>query len=228
MKPGPPENVFADIHDNNSWGSRESVSGAGSELANTSQLIRELSLLLRDLRIKTLLDLPCGDFNWMQHVDLAGIDYHGADIVEALVQRNSERFTGPGKRFSRMNLLADRLPEVDLIICRDCLFHFSNDDVFKALHAFVDSNARWLLTTTMIYRGLPRNSDIQTGGWTTINLEMPPYLLPPPKRLLLEGNVTELVNYVGPQGVVQYPQNDRCLGLWPIDDIRDTLARIGR
>ncbi|MCZ8258490.1 MAG: hypothetical protein O9327_22805, partial [Polaromonas sp.] len=75
---------------------------------------------------------------------------------------------------------------------------------------------------------LPRNSDIQTGGWTTINLEMAPYLLPPPKRLLLEGNVTELVNYVGPQGVVQYPQNDRCLGLWPIDEIRDTLRRTGR
>ena len=89
------EAVFSNIFATNTWGSTESVSGAGSELQNTAQLIRELPHLMRELRVQSMLDAPCGDFNWMQHVELNGVDYHGADIVEALVQRNAERFTTP-------------------------------------------------------------------------------------------------------------------------------------
>ena len=222
------ESVFSGIFAANSWGSPESVSGAGSELQNTAQLIRELPYLLRDLRVHTLLDAPCGDFNWMRHVDLDGIQYHGADIVDALVQRNADRFASPARRFSKIDLLADPLPQVDLVLCRDCLFHFSHEDVFRALRAFVNSRSRWLLTTTFTYRALPRNGNIATGSWTTLNLELPPFNLPPPRRLIIEGNVTEVTVYPTAQGSVHYPHNDRSLGLWLLEDVHDTLRRIGR
>jgi len=222
------EAVFANIFATNTWGSKESVSGAGSELQNTAQVIRELPLLLRELRVQHLLDAPCGDFNWMQHVDLAGIDYHGADIVDTLVQRNSERFAAPGRRFTKLDILSDALPTVDLVFCRDCLFHFSHADVFRALRAFVDSRSTWLLTTTFNYRALPRNGDIATGGWTALNLELPPFGLPPPRRLIIEGNVTESIVYNTPNGQYQFPQNDRCLGLWLLEDVRELLQRVGR
>jgi hypothetical protein len=228
MSSQPTETVFSNIFTANTWGSAESVSGAGSELSNTAQVIRELPVLLRDLQVESLLDAPCGDFNWMQHVDLAGIDYHGADIVDTLVQRNTERFARPGRRFSKLDLLTDSLPKVDLVLCRDCLFHFSHADVFRALHALVASRSKWLLTTTFTYRTLPRNGNIATGEWTPINLELPPYNLPPPRRLIIEGNVTEAIIYPSAQGQYQMPQNDRCLGLWLLDDIGETLARLGR
>lgn len=228
MSDQPTEAVFSNIFATNTWGSKESVSGAGSELQNTAQVIRELPLLLRELRVQRLLDAPCGDFNWMQHVDLAGIDYHGADIVDTLVERNTQRFAGPGRRFSKLDLLADALPAVDLIFCRDCLFHFSHADVFRALRNFVASRSTWLLTTTFNYRALPRNGDIATGGWTALNLELPPFGLPPPRRLIIEGNVTESIVYNTPNGSYQFPQNDRCLGLWLLEDIHELLARMGR
>lgn len=222
------EEVFSGIFRSNTWGSTESVSGAGSELKNTAQLIRELPHLLRSLRIGTMLDAPCGDFNWMQHVDLEGIDYLGADIVETIVARNEQLHARPGRRFTKLDLLADALPRVDLILCRDCLFHFSHADVFRALHAFAASGSTWLLTTTFTYRALPRNGDIATGGWTALNLELPPFSFPPPRRLLIEGNVTEAIVYTTAQGQYQFPQNDRCLGLWLLEDVHETLARIGR
>jgi hypothetical protein len=228
MSTPPTEAVFNNIFATNTWGSKESVSGAGSELQNTAQLIRELPLLLRDLRVKSLLDAPCGDFNWMQHVDLAGIDYHGADIVDTLVERNAQRFAGPGRRFSKLDLLSDPLPATDLIFCRDCLFHFSHADVFRALRAFVDSRSTWLLTTTFSYRALPRNGDIATGGWTALNLELPPFDFPPPRRLIIEGNVTESIVYSTAGGQYQFPQNDRCLGLWLLADVHELLRRAGR
>ncbi|MFH0134103.1 class I SAM-dependent methyltransferase [Variovorax sp. VaC1] len=222
------ETVFSNIFTSNAWGSMESVSGAGSELTNTAQVIRELPHLLRELQVRTFLDVPCGDFNWMQHVDLTGIDYHGADIVDALVERNTDRFARPGRRFSKLNLLSDELPTVDLILCRDCLFHFSHADTFRALHAVVASRSKWLLTTTFTYRSLPRNHDIQTGGWTPINLEMAPFNLPSPRRLIVEGNVTESVIYSSDSGSQKFPQSDRCLGLWLVDDVREMLLRQGR
>jgi len=75
------EKVFFEIYQRNAWASRESASGTGSELKRTHHLRRELAALLRELNVCSLLDLPCGDFNWMQHVNLGEIQYIGADIV---------------------------------------------------------------------------------------------------------------------------------------------------
>jgi len=59
-------------------------------------------------------------------------------------------------------------------------------------------------------------------------LELPPFNLPPPRRLIIEGNVTEVTVYPTAQGSVHYPHNDRSLGLWLLEDVHDTLRRIGR
>ena len=71
--------IFSEYFKENAWGSDESVSGAGSTVQATKWLVRELSDLLRRYSVKSVLDLPCGDFNWMRYVDLSGIDYVGAD-----------------------------------------------------------------------------------------------------------------------------------------------------
>jgi len=218
------EQIFVDIFQNNTWKSSESVSGAGSELVNTRHLIRELPVLLRDYRVTSMLDSPCGDFNWMQHVNLQGIDYTGADIVPSLIEAN-QRFAQPGRRFICRDILKDPLPKVDLILCRDCLFHFSHADVFRALRQFVASGSHWLLTTTFVFQSYPRNANIPTGSWTPLNLQLAPYFLPPARQLLVEGNVSESIHY-GAGEVV--PQMDRCLGLWLLQDVRDALRRVGQ
>lgn len=214
--------IFRKIYRERGWHSEESISGWGSELRNTERIIRELPGLLRQYGVSSMLDVPCGDFHWMQHVDLSGIDYIGADIVPELVQANEAAHGGRGKRFLTLNLLEDRLPPVDLILCRDCLFHFSHADVFRALENCAASEARYLLTTTFQYRTYPRNVDIQTGEWTPINLELPPYELAPPRALLIEGS-TEGIFYGPEVGVV--PQSDRCLGLWDMEAVREAVAR---
>lgn len=208
--------VFSRIYREREWGSEESVSGRGSELRNTAQLIRELPGLFKRLAIESVLDVPCGDFNWMRHVDLQGVRYIGGDIVGDVVDKNKDLYQSNDRSFFRLDLLNDPLPFCDLIICRDCLFHFSRADVFKALRQFVDSGANYLLTTTFTYRTYPRNGDIATGQWTPINLELSPYSLEPPSTLLIEGS-NESIDY-GPEiGIV--PMWDRCLGLWRMESI---------
>ena len=57
------------------------------------------------MKITSVLDIPCGDFNWMQKVDLSNIEYIGADIVEELIKKNIEIYEGKNNlRFKVLNL----------------------------------------------------------------------------------------------------------------------------
>jgi hypothetical protein len=203
------EKVFSDIYHGNKFGGRLSVSGRGSELEQTRVLIEQLPVLMREWRIGSLLDIPCGDFFWMRHVDLTGIDYVGADIVKEIVESNRQH-QRTGVRFERVNLISDRLPKADMVLCRDCLVHLSFADAERSLRNICASGARLLLTTTFPDR--TRNRDIDTGGWRTLNLEMPPFSFPPPLRLLNE-QCTEW------QGAYA----DKSLGLWRIPDVAEAL-----
>lgn len=76
------EAIFTEIYKENYWRGKNSVSGQGSDLEQTETIVKELPILFKDLKISTMLDIPCGDFFWMKMVDLKGIQYIGADVVE--------------------------------------------------------------------------------------------------------------------------------------------------
>jgi hypothetical protein len=167
--------------------------------------------LLREFRIRTLLDVPCGDFHWMKEVDIGTTQYVGADIVVDLIKRNEMQHGNARVRFEKCNLLEDRLPKVDMILCRDCLVHFSYDDVFRALRSICSSGSTYLLTTS--FPGRRRNKDIVTGQWRPLNLQVAPIALPAPLRVIDEG-CTES------DGAFR----DKALCLWRVDDLRAHLV----
>jgi len=173
--------VFTEIYQNNEWRSRESVSGPGSELAQTERLRKELNRLMPKLTIKSMLDIPCGDFNWMQHVNLSDVDYIGADIVEKLIEKNTQDCK---EKFQVLDILQDPLPKCDLLFVRDCLVHFSFEDTFAALKNIKQSGAKYLLTTTFTKTSV--NKNIVTGGWRIINLQAEPFNLPEPMLVINE------------------------------------------
>ena len=80
--------LFTSYYKNNTWAGVESLSGPGSDYEQTKFLVPELEIMLNDLNIKSMLDIPCGDFNWMKNVDLSLINYHGADIVDNVIISN--------------------------------------------------------------------------------------------------------------------------------------------
>ncbi len=180
----PADRVFREIYDANRWGDAESRSGTGSNLRETETVRRELAALLPRRAIRSISDVPCGDFCWMSRMDLGSIAYFGGDIVPDLIATNRSKYKQPGIRFEIFNLLADPLPAADLLICRDCLVHLSLRDIFRALQNILASDTRFLLTTT--FTSVTENRDIVTGEWRMINLERPPFCLPPPLELIKE------------------------------------------
>ena len=206
------EQVFDDIYRSNGWAGRESVSGQGSDVNQTRYIIEAFPTLFKEYDVSTMLDIPCGDFHWMKNVLLGDVEYTGADIVTALIEKNTEQYGRDGVRFHKLDLISDKLPKVDLVFCRDCLVHLSFEDIFRALYNLCNSQSKYLLTTTFTER--THNHDIATGRWRTLNLELAPFVLPRPLKSIREGCT---------EGTGAY--SDKTLGLWRIVDIRDSLKK---
>jgi hypothetical protein len=178
-KSPPAQEIFTIAYDRYQWGSEESRSGVGSELAATENVRAYLPELFGRLNVRSFLDAPCGDWNWMQHVDLSGIEYIGADVVPKIIDENTERYARPGMRFVVADLATADLPRADLIMCRDCWVHLSFRDISAILENFRRSGAEWLLVNTTASQR--RNRNKRTGlMWRYLNLELPPFEFPPP------------------------------------------------
>ena len=193
--------VFTAIHDARSWGSSESVSGPGSTRERAQTFLPDLVALVRRLDVGTLLDVPCGDFNWAAPVADAVDQYIGVDVVPALIAANRRNWTTKSRRFLCLDMVTERLPAADLVLCRDGLVHLSHNDALAALENLRRTGARYFIFTTFI--GDRSNADIPNGNWRPLNMEGPPFALPPPIEL-----IDEHCDHTG--GIYR----DKRLGLW--------------
>jgi hypothetical protein len=185
LSSGARRSYFAGMYHRNIWGDSESRSGSGSSLANTQQLRGKLPILLSDLNVRSLLDMPCGDWAWMQHVDLSGIDsYIGGDVVPELIEGLLERHAAPGRAFVVLDALSSDLPSVDAVMVRDLLGHLDRAQVRRLVRNVKRSGAMWLLVTH--YPDVDQNVEVGMGGWRPQNLTLAPYRWPEPQRLLWE------------------------------------------
>ena len=162
-----------------------------------------LPIIIKEQNCSSLLDVPCGDFYWMKLVDL-NIVYIGGDIVATIIEKNQKQYSNQNRKFIKLDIVKDKLPGCDLLLCRDCLVHFSDQDVFKAIRNIKTSGIKFLLATTFFSR--KNNINIPTGSWRPINLQLPPFNFPAPNKLVVEKCPVE-------------KYDDKSLGLWEITDL---------
>ena len=196
------EQAFTNIFNTRAWHSNESISGIGSELEQTKTIIKELPFLFQKYDIKSILDAPCGDYNWMQHVDKINIEYTGGDIVAPLIEANKTKY--PDVNFMHLDLTKSELPQVDLIIARDVFVHMTYNTIVSALENIIKSNCKYLLTTS--FTGINSNRDLShDGDWRPLNLLIAPFRFKP--IYLINEDCTEGTNN---------QHNDKCLVLFEV------------
>jgi hypothetical protein len=202
------QQIFSTMYRRNSWGNKGSVSGHGSDLIQTATIRREIANLSATLGIKTMLDAPCGDYYWMKEVPMDLTSYVGADIVAEMIESNQRQYGSSKVGFRVLDIMKDDLPRVDLILCRDCLVHLPLQAAASALRNFVRSGSKYLLTTT--YPGaLKRNEQLLiTGNWRPLDLQLPPFSLPEPVRVINE-ECTQKDDY-----------REKSLGLWALEQLQ--------
>lgn len=129
--------VFAEIYGQDKW---TGGSGPGSTAAFCRPLARWLRGYLLEHRIRSLVDLGCGDIQWMPGA-LAGldVDYVGLDVVPDLLEAHRQRL--PADRFTFKLLDVARapvteIPAADLYWAKDVLQHWPSADVAQFLDRF--------------------------------------------------------------------------------------------
>ena len=193
---------FQYIYDQGIWQTTPDapLSGAGSHPSVAARLGAQLPELIKEFGVKEFLDIGCGDFSWMQNVEL-GCNYTGIDIVPSVIARNSELFGRPGRRFLTLDAVSQPVPTADMLLCREVLFHLSFADARALLSNACQSGAKWLLATTDTATRF--NADIESGDFRVLNLSVAPFHFPPPVRRLAD------------DGLVA----GRTVGLWSIPDL---------
>jgi SAM-dependent methyltransferase len=200
------QSTFANHYTDNLWGNAESVSGPGSSLNSTIKLRSELPLLLAELGAKSLLDAPCGDFNWMKETDFHLEQYFGVDVVSEIVDRNQKLYGNERTTFLVRDLTRDELPCADVILCRDCFIHLSYRHIAAAIKNFKRSRSTYLLTNT--YPLWRSNGNIRTGDFRPVNLLLPPFDFPPSIRQIDEKSPEQRREFFG-----------KTLELWRLADL---------
>jgi len=174
------EERFSLIYKNRVWlnGRRfGSLSGFGSELENTEPVRQHLPELLRSIGSQTVLDIGCGDFNWMKEVEIP-CRYIGVDVVPEIVEANSSSYGSGMRAFRSLDATCDPLPAADTVLCREVLFHLSFADIWRLIENVRKMGASFLVATND--SGLTVNADIRSGDFRMLNLQKPPFSFPSP------------------------------------------------
>lgn len=194
---------FTAIYQGGGWdgGGGETICGNSARKTSAKKTIRILQSLISELHIKTLLDIPCGDFNWMQYVNIPDVTYIGADIIPDLIARNNEFYRGANISFCLLDIRSDCLPRSDLLLARDIFNHLCYDEIFASLSNIKLSGCRWFLAPTRLDAC---NVELDSSGFRPLNLLAPPISLPIPDACFREG-----IN----------PDSTRFLCLWDISQL---------
>lgn len=134
------KNIFETTVKNNIWGGVDSLSGPGSNLAQTVVIRREIPRLIKEYEIQIFLDAPCGDFFWMKEIikeiTFSNCNYIGIDIVKNLIDNNNKDYLNSHVKFVNLDIINNMIPRVDLVLTRDCFIHLSYDLIYKILKNF--------------------------------------------------------------------------------------------
>jgi len=177
--------TFERIYKQGGWpGSKESVSGRGSEVAATEMLRADLEgWIAQRLDVYTFLDAPCGDYNWMRLVKFReNIRYIGGDIVKDLIDVLNERYKTETKTFMQLDVVTDELPACDAWFCRDLLIHLPLEDGVRVVRKFRNSPIKYFLSTT--FPAMNNDREIDYGKVRAVNVEIPPFNLGRPMMML--------------------------------------------
>jgi len=197
--------VFFLIYKSNHWNksilidiNKLLVSGPGSIPGSiqTNNIITNLNNFIKENNIRNILDMPCGDFAWMQ--DLLKInntlDYTGYDIVKDIILINNEKYSSNNIRFFTKDIVNENhFDGFDLVFIRDFFIHISNEDILKVLYNIKNSKIKFFACLSNKNELL--NKNIAVGEHRKINLFIEPFNLNDIFFSFYEGKEDRYINF---------------------------------
>lgn len=183
-------------------------SGLGSTLEATEPFRAFLEEFVVERGIKTIFDAPCGDFHWMKEVRFPPtVRYFGADVSGVLMEEIGSKFGSKDRLFLRFDIVSDPFPDMDVWICRDCLFHLPLDLAMAALRNSLRAEIDYMMLTSHYEVG--KNRDIEIGRFRRLDLLQAPFSLPEP--------LLRVDEFAG-------TPRHRFVGVWRAEDVRTAIS----
>ena len=172
-RPGHKE-IFEEVYRNGTWGDG---SGTGSSEAVTRPYREFIEDFLRRHQVRTVVDVGCGDWQFSRHVAWGDVRYLGLDISPTALSR-ARRFESGQITFREGDARRDPLPEADLLVAKDVLQHWSNDDILEFLPRLPAFRFA-LITNGFPTARLDRTNQPRkaSAGYRPIDLAAPPFSL---------------------------------------------------
>lgn len=139
--------IFTDIYERDVWGG----SGGGSILEVTTRYRILLKRFINQNKINSVVDFGCGDWSFSRHIDWK-CNYLGIDCVESVINKNKSLFEKDNIRFEVGQAIESG---ADLLILKDVLQHWTNEDVVNFLDQCINK-FRFIIVT---------NTSNQTKDW---------------------------------------------------------------
>jgi 2-polyprenyl-3-methyl-5-hydroxy-6-metoxy-1,4-benzoquinol methylase len=132
------EEAFQDIFNNRTWGTNldNRPSSGPASWVKIAQPFSEwlFTDFLPRNSIQSIIDIGCGDWQYMRNVDLNEFKYIGVDCVKDIVTYNSRVFGKKNIEFIQNDCLdVTGLPNGDLYIIKDVLQHWTTEHVTNFL-----------------------------------------------------------------------------------------------
>lgn len=167
------EQIFGTIYEKGKWGndkSRKFHSGSGS---HNSTLVEPYIKSLRELFSEqglglSVADVGCGDFIvGIQTVELFK-SYYAIDVAPKLIQFHQKNISRDNLTFMHLDVTTNKLPNVDIVIARQCLQHLSNNQILKFISNLPNDLRYLIISEHLPSSSFQPNIDIQTGHETRL------------------------------------------------------------
>lgn len=168
-------NKYKEIESNNLI-----VSGPGSIPGSnqTNNIIKNLDIFIKYNKIKSILDMPCGDFSWMSKLIQmnSNVLYTGYDIVKEMIDLNNKRFSSDKIKFFVKDIVEEKsFDDFDFVFVRDFFIHIMNDDIIKILNVIKKSKIKFFACSSSA--NINFNKDVIIGRYRQLNIEIKPFYL---------------------------------------------------
>ena len=193
------EDAFTKIYENGVWAvdaNGNGTSGPGSTIENTKEYVAFLQKFMKKNKIKSVVDIGCGDWEFSQHINWKGINYKGYDVVKKVVDRNQKKFGNSNISFYHADVSQISFPKADLLICKDVMMHIPNQSISAILSQL--SKFKYCIITNDVLRSTlsSTNPELSTvdGGFRALDITQPPFSIKAKKVFIYRyGNVAKKV-----------------------------------
>jgi SAM-dependent methyltransferase len=166
--------VFSKIYAQDLW---NGGSGPGSRPESTVPYRELLQGLLNSGDYANVVDLGCGDWQFSQYINWSNSNYLGVDVVDSVIDSNTELFGSKNISFLKEDLVNFLIPNCDLLLSKDVLQHLSNSSVATIVEKLSRVEGRVLITNDIVAMTTLQNQDIKDGGYRPLDLSLPPFNL---------------------------------------------------